>query len=306
MVTLIRFAPSALAIAALLSGCGGEGGSSGPSTTSGAPTSSPAPAAAPGPTASSDTYPSAPANANGPVMFDAVGWRKDHKTGAITELSNAQFAMRWDGTSIYETSISDIGSGRLRYFFGRSSNPNIFSIERSDGVIIPVGISWIATEPLLQAPASASFHYPASGIAPSPPTELSGALVLGRMTEPASIPAVGIRSYRFKSEGVGTATVDADFGARSISVTFAVSYRDAWGPYEPLPAAVSDATLAPDRRSFSARYTLAGIPGEGELKGWFFGPDAQYVGLTWKGPMREPYDNKVYDIFGAWRLDRPT
>lgn len=297
-------------MARLLASCGGgSDGNSAPGGTSAAPTPSPSPSPTPSPTPSmsqSNTYPAAPAGAAGPLQFDAVGWAKNHQTGAIKEISPDQFSVRWDGISRYDTVVADVGTGRLRYFFGRNANPSVFSLEPTDGGIIPIAISWVVTEPLLARPESVFWHYPASGTAPSPPTEHSGTLILGHLTVPAHLPASGSRSYRFEREGEGAARVDVNFAPRAITAAFSVSYRDAWGPYPPIPAVVSDAVLLPDGTGFTARYTLPGVPGEGVLKGRFFGPGAQYLGLLWKGPIKEPYENGVYDIFGAWRLEQSS
>ncbi len=178
---------------------------------------------------------------------------------------------------------------------------------RSNGrtaAIIPIGISWAATEPLLAKPESVSWHYPASGTAPSPPTQFSGAIILGKLTAASNVPKAGSKTYRFAAEGVGTAQFTVDFGSGAIAGQFAASYNDAWGPYDPTPTTLTQPVLSPDRSSFTASYTISGTNQQGMLKGWFFGPNAQYVGLQWKGPVVEPYGPSVIEIFGAWRLEQ--
>ncbi|MCT2559796.1 transferrin-binding protein-like solute binding protein [Tsuneonella sp. YG55] len=300
MNTQFRRAAAAALVMTLTGGCGeGSGGptqgaavSSG--QTGGSGTTSNAP---------SNTYPPAPANANGPVSYDAVGWSKDHKAGTISEIAPADFTFAWDGQSYYNVAIARVGAGRLRYFFGRNGNASVFSLEQADGTVIPVAVSWVATEPLLARAESVFYHYPASGTS-TPAREFSGALILGRLTGAAAMPTAGTRTYRFQSQGTGTAEFTADFASGTLAGNLAISYQDAWGPYPPTPATLSNLVWSPDRTSFSATYTLAGTPGEGTLKGWFFGPGAETLGLAWKGPVGDPYDSTTtYEVFGAWRLD---
>src|SRR5687768_1068851 len=192
---------AAVSICAMLAGCGGAGSSAPGPTSGGAPTAAPAPSPSPTSTVS-NTYPSAPHQANGPVDFQAFGWSKDYQAGTVEQIASDKFSFRWDGQASYNVNIAKVGTGRLRYFFGRTANGNVFSLEKSDATIIPVGISFDASDPLLAQPKEVSWHYPASGTS-NPPTEFSGSLIIGHQTTPFGIPSSGSRHYRYDREGIG-------------------------------------------------------------------------------------------------------
>ena len=264
---------AALLLFAALPACGGDEASPG-GPIAGAPTPTPSP------TSSSAFYPPAPTGTTGPVIYDLFGWVDYNYADRIEPTRPDLVSFGWDGNR-YNLDIDEVGSGRLRYFFGPMDNPSAYLIERPGGEVIPVGITIAGLTTIASSPRQIYWEYPVSRTT-TPTVTHSGDVVAGYAT--AQLPSAGSRAYVYDNVD-GEARFDVNFATGDISGQLQVALTGPWGPYAKQPATIQDLQLNRAERTFSGIFTVPNGTETLMFEGRFFGADASHVALRLRGNL---------------------
>lgn len=280
--------------AALMTGCGGGGGGSGssPPPIVAGPSQPAPPTPTPTPTPSA-TLPPAPFKLTASRAFDTIGWTYAAGSREPIELVG-QAQVEWAADlGTYRMTLPDIGAGTLAYRYPNTGNRLSFSLRSSGGAdLADVTLQdGFADPPYI---ASGSFGWSAGTGA----SLLSGESIFGIATPQGSVPSSGTVTYI--SQGGEVLIIVNRTSGTIVSGYVRIAWSDAWGPYTPIQYPLTAITYVPGATSFSARFAIPGAPGEGVLRGRFYGPNAEEVGFAWSGFVVNPYEARWERTSGVY------
>lgn len=275
----------AVALALVLSGCGG-GGSGG--TPDGGSGSAPPPVAAPPPTPSA-TLPPAPFGLTTTQQLPVFGWVYRQGSVQPVPVDSSLVDLRWSATArTYEMSLAGIGSGSLGYAFP-GNNHLAFKLLDAGGNRLPVNLT-LDPGSFFDPPSQHVGRLEVERSAPGTDGEVSAAiLAFGFPATPAQMPITGGERYLTGGGPTGHADLRFDFASGTLQGHIAIAWSDAWGPYEPIRYELVDTQYTRGGVGFSARLAAPGAPSQGTLEGWFMGPNASELVIRWQAPFWDPY-----------------
>lgn len=273
---IARLASVGMALA-LLAGCGGggdEGAPFSPVQVTPPPTATPSPSPAPSPTPSpAILYPPAPTEVKSATEFTLFGFSSE----SVSALKASDVELRWLGSpATYGLRITGVGEGELRQ--RSASDPALYLVDRNgvtllDSLDIPRPLALYSG--LIQGFKEPRFR-----------------ALFGIVTPSTSVPTTGSRSYANAGiDGGAPMRITVDFAARRVSGTIGIAWQDAWGPYAPTTFNLTPETFSPGAVEFSVPIEIPGAPAPGTLSARFAGPNAEEMMVTWRAPLRNPYED---------------
>lgn len=323
-------AVAALGALSLVIACGGEsgGGSGAVSVVAGAATPTPAPVPSPAPPTTSPT--ASPFGAFGQTSSQSfttlgfvyagreVGGFGDMAVEAASVDSNRAIVMSFAAPTKLRLAIDGVGEGPLIPNGGGGTSPSGQVTSLSYNVL-----NNFASVQLAQRPGGGVLSSSAIGGWSSRYSVQSGAYALatfvyGIATQPAAVPKVGNDQYDAKTWGTvaiaepggkssadlaywnGSANLNVDFGAQTVTGTISASAEGGSGPT--YVYGLTDVIFTGDGTGFRARPVLGGVAQNGFIEARFAGASANELLVRWSVPIQVGQRQGI--AFGVWAAGR--
>ena len=326
--------PLAVSAAALLSACGGGGGSGLNSIPTPVPSPTPAPTQTPTP-ASAPIAPPIPA---GPIGLTSAGVfatevagsviTADPKTGvpvAPGVLSGGAdlVAISYDpADQRYTVTIPTFEPGQLIHPSGNGSFQSGATVWQSlystFNEVTKNGSSELQNVHVtLDWPASSPYSYTNFGswdsstdVEPGRATVRYGVFTYGVPTPAGAVPVTGSASFEGQIRGVsqntafqnvyGSVSMNFDFAAGLLNGVLRPTYSDGWDDWAFAPAAFRETVYASGGTSFSGKFDTAVASADARFAGQFTGPGASELMANFQGTFLLPEFQRSLTISGVW------